>query len=747
MIAEANRNSIQCQINVSDPKNTFDRIPVELRQIPHWVLMKKGVRDNGETTKIPLNPLNLSKAQTNNPKTWTSFETAVDAYHASDEVDGIGFVFTEGTGCIAIDFDHAVTETGGISKDIEAVLSLCNSYSELSQSGTGIHIIVKGCILDGWSNRTTLNGIGIEAYDHGRYFVFTGDHIATTPLTINPVTEEALQWLGSRLKRKDATPSSPSQPGPASPILDDHIIELCKAERGVLWSRLFDEGDLSDYDDDHSKADYAFCCIVAEQTHDPDQIDRVFRSSKLFRSKWDEKRVDSTYGRNTIQKAISDTPLIDSLTSVTSVEESQETDRPKPLMLRPNLEADNFVTQYMDVSSGRNSSYPEYHYANALTALSVASRRKICIETFTETIYPNLYQFCFGQTSTSMKSSAQKCMTEMLEEVFPFGKIPDEFSPQSLIEILSDEPVCYFIQDEASKFFNAVKKRPHMGEAHEIILSLYDNRPYRKKLVTKRGKNAERSEFVIREPFLNLNFISTIEATSKAVDDEEFTSGLFPRFLTYHPTYKKTRKPLGEVTDEKKEGVADLYRRYSELASIIADHPPVRFRLSESGWGIYNLWADQKYENLSKHHDEMAASTFSRYSIIALKIAELLTLGSQDFVDWAKEEKDSTEFYIPDEYVTEVIRLMDEYFIPVALSVHERITELKSNNLGAKIKRLLKEKGEMARPDLVRHCNLYRENKNTWHFDNAIQTLLESQEVLERKEEGKPKYRLNLKYA
>lgn len=745
MIARDTSNSISTEINPSNFGNSFDNIPVELKQTPHWVVMKKGVRDNGKTTKIPLNPLNLSNASTNNPKTWTTFETAVEAYQASDEADGIGFVFTENTGYIAIDLDLAVDESGKINGEITSFLTLCDSYSEFSCSGTGIHTIVKGRIPDGWGNRTDWNNIGIEAYDHGRYFVFTGNHIASTPSSINPVTEEALQWLGRHLKRNDAPPSSLPQPGPTSPILDEHVIELCRAEKGVLWSRLFEEGDISTHDNNHSTADYAFCCMVAEQTHDPEQIDRLYRLSKLHdRTKWDEERKDSTYGRNTILKAIEDTPLID---SPTSNKDDYEAEKPVPLMLRPNIEADNFVNQYKHVNSGRTSSYQEYHYANALTALSVASSRKIYIETFTGVIYPNLYQFCFGQTSTSMKSTAQWYMTEMIEEAFPFGKIPEEFSPESFIEILSNEPNCYFIQDEASKFFNAIKKKPHMAEAHEIILSLYDNRPYRKKLVTKRGKNAERSEFIIREPFLNLNFVSTIQATSKAVDEEEFTSGLFPRFLMYHPTYEITKKPLGEVTDDKKKSVTDLYRRYTELASVIANHPPIRFHLSQSGWDIYNSWADEKFKNLIKHQDEMAASIFSRYSISTLKIAMLLTLGSQEFERWVKDEKDSTEYFIPDDYVTEVIRQMDEYFIPVALSIHERFAEIKSNNLGAKIKRLLKEKGEMGRPDLIRHCNLYRENKTSWHFDNAIQTLLESQEVWMRKEEKSIYYRINSMYS
>ncbi len=37
----------------------------------------------------------------------------------------------------------------------------------------------------------------------------------------------------------------------------------------------------------------------------PEQMDRLFRQSKLYEiSKWDESRGDSTYGQETIKKAL-----------------------------------------------------------------------------------------------------------------------------------------------------------------------------------------------------------------------------------------------------------------------------------------------------------------------------------------------------------------------------------------------------------------------------------------------------------
>ena len=56
-----------------------------------------------------------------------------------------------------------------------------------------------------------------------------------------------------------------------------------------------------------SAADLAICNLLAFYTrHDADQMDRLFRQSGLMRDKWDSRRNDSTYGRDTMARAIRD---------------------------------------------------------------------------------------------------------------------------------------------------------------------------------------------------------------------------------------------------------------------------------------------------------------------------------------------------------------------------------------------------------------------------------------------------------
>jgi hypothetical protein len=54
--------------------------------------------------------------------------------------------------------------------------------------------------------------------------------------------------------------------------------------------------------------DAALCTVLAYYTNrDPERIDRLFRSSSLYRAKWDRLTAVSTYGKITIQTAVRST--------------------------------------------------------------------------------------------------------------------------------------------------------------------------------------------------------------------------------------------------------------------------------------------------------------------------------------------------------------------------------------------------------------------------------------------------------
>ena len=76
---------------------------------------------------------------------------------ASDAFDGIGFVFTPEDPYVGIDLDGARNpETGIIEPWASEIIAACASDTEISVSGTGVHIIIEGALPSGCRHRVAI---------------------------------------------------------------------------------------------------------------------------------------------------------------------------------------------------------------------------------------------------------------------------------------------------------------------------------------------------------------------------------------------------------------------------------------------------------------------------------------------------------------------------------------------------------------------------------------------------------------
>ena len=140
----------------------YDKLPPELTELPQWVCVWNG-------SKIPMQAREKKAASSVMPETWAVFDDARVAVDAG-VYDGLGFVFNN-NGIIGIDIDAGFDEDGFLSALSIDVMSQCQSYTEKSRSGRGIHVLVKGRL----PFRGRNNGSGVEIYQSSRYFIMTGD--------------------------------------------------------------------------------------------------------------------------------------------------------------------------------------------------------------------------------------------------------------------------------------------------------------------------------------------------------------------------------------------------------------------------------------------------------------------------------------------------------------------------------------------------------------------------------------------
>ena len=114
-----------------------------MRDLRQWLVWRLEERD-GKLTKIPYSPLMGQRAKSTDPETWASYEEAVRACKEHG-YGGIGFVFTSEDDLCGVDLDKCLDpETGEIESWAQEVIEQLNSYTEVSPSGTGVHILVRG---------------------------------------------------------------------------------------------------------------------------------------------------------------------------------------------------------------------------------------------------------------------------------------------------------------------------------------------------------------------------------------------------------------------------------------------------------------------------------------------------------------------------------------------------------------------------------------------------------------------------
>jgi putative DNA primase/helicase len=255
--------------------NGLEHVPAVLRELKNWVCWREELRD-GERTKVPYSPKTGARAKSNDPATWSTWD---EARRTADKYNGVGFMMN-GSPFTGIDFD-SVLQNGKPEPIIPVILrELGEPYTEITPSGEGLRAFVRFTGKLPGSNRKFLekrNGkkYGAELYggsDPGRYFTVTGRKFSGNGVSVPRDMDLAYLLLGN--------------------IRDEK------------FKRLF-LGDTSDYGNDQSRADLALCSMLARGVgKNPQLIDRFFRASGLMREKWDGRRGATTYGMQTIAKAL-----------------------------------------------------------------------------------------------------------------------------------------------------------------------------------------------------------------------------------------------------------------------------------------------------------------------------------------------------------------------------------------------------------------------------------------------------------
>lgn len=265
-----------------------------------WVAEKRGAK----TTKIPYS-VTGKMASATDPSTWTTYEKAKAA---SEFFSGIGVIFTPDRTLLGIDIDHVLEDgkvIGEHKKAIEKLIKGADTYTEISPSGTGLHLYLHlSAPLKLEANRHS----PFEAYTDGRYFTFTEVSFHGKPKPIRTIKpSEALEllkgigypWKKEAVEQKELL----AAPATESIFTDEELLKrMFASKNGEDIKKLYD-GNADAKEGDLSRADASLLSHLAFWSRkDEAQMLRIWLASPLGQREKTKTRED--YRKRSLTAAI-----------------------------------------------------------------------------------------------------------------------------------------------------------------------------------------------------------------------------------------------------------------------------------------------------------------------------------------------------------------------------------------------------------------------------------------------------------
>lgn len=255
---------------------TVQFIPEYMKSLPQWVVWHlEG------TKKLPYSANYDGLASSTNPKTWCNYEKAVNALNTGNYT-GIGFVFSESDNLAFIDLDHCFEDDKLLPLAQNILNNFSDTYVELSQSKSGIHIIACGSI------PKSIKTAEVEIYSNGRYCAITGNAIfAEEPADKQNQITTLWNWLDSKRNKSKQPVNKPKQFISVSMSAQEIIDKASNSNGGSQFQALYAGNwqQLGIGDNTQSAADLAFCNRLAFWTACDEAImSDIFRSSGLYRN-------------------------------------------------------------------------------------------------------------------------------------------------------------------------------------------------------------------------------------------------------------------------------------------------------------------------------------------------------------------------------------------------------------------------------------------------------------------------------
>lgn len=606
-------------------------IPAELQSLQQWVI------SNSVEDKLPRNPRTGRVASVTDPSTWGTYQEAIQS-----GAKQIGFVLTPWDPYTIIDLDNK-PEKPCTPEQLQLhnrILNAMQTYTEISTSGTGYHIVLKGTV------PAAVHRDNVEIYSHSRYMVFTGNTINSFPIRENQaILDNMYSQMYVESTRATLVDMEES-------ISDEELVDLAyNAVNGDKFDALA-KGFWEDLGyPSQSEADLSFISMLTFYSQSDEQVRRIFRLSELGqrdKARKDDKYINFAIGRcratqgqpvefGTIAESVD--AFAESLIGKTHV--AIESQQEQEIIHKPTtLEVDDTV-----FPPGLVGEVAHYIYSSAVRPVKkIALAGAIALVAgivgrcynFSNTGL-NQYVILLATTGTG-KEGAQNGISNLVERVSSKApSVHDFFGPgayssgQALVRTL-DERKCFFsIMGEFGITLSRITD-PRANAAdktfRKVILDLYGKSGWNQYLQSSVYADSEKNTQQVRAPALTILGESTPEEFFGTLSGRNIADGLIPRFLLLQYKGKRPARNLNANHPPDDRLVEKLTAIVSKALQSAANNINCPVGIEPDALAMldaFDLKADNEINN--PEADDASKQLWNRAHLKALKLAALIAVG------------------------------------------------------------------------------------------------------------------------
>lgn len=633
-----------------------------MRAIPNWIVWRE--EDIGATkkTKVPYS-IKGYKASVTKPADWCSFEEAVAA---SKDYSGIGFVFAANHPYSFIDLDH--TDNPIVLERQKKIYEFFNSYSELSPSGKGLHIIVKGSVPQGRRRDC------IEIYSSERYATFTGNVYNSQPIK---ECQSDLMLLWEQMG--NVSPQQFIVQGDAEEKQsDEEIIRIAsEAVNGDKFSRLF-KGDWAGLYPSQSEADFSLINMLAFYTKNKPQIVRLFRKSglgqrdKAKRNDYLKWMVDRSFDRelppidmdglkieveneirgssSTVEPSVHNRLVAGSTpASPTNIIKPFKAPKEK-LYLKPPPGLLGEIAQFIYQAAPRP--VPEIAIAAAIGLMAGICGRAYNVSSTGLNQYVLLLAKT-GRGKEAIQSGISKLIAHVRQQV---PSIEESIGPDEI----ASGPALYKYLNKNHGFVSVLSefglRLAAMSDGHgnganvslrRMILQLYAKSGYNDVAHPSIYSDKDKNIAAIASPAFSILGESTPHTFYRNLNEEMISEGLLPRFLLIEYDGERVAENANHAVAVPSNDLIDKLAQIAANAATVENSQPRRVitvGFSEAAFKLSKSYSNRcDYFINDKTNNEVVIELWNRAHLKVLKLAAIVAVGinmwdpiiDKEHLEWA----------------------------------------------------------------------------------------------------------------